>query len=80
MINQLLMNYIRKEDCNLAREYNVNDINVKKRLEKSKVFKKYPDFFLSNTCKIRVNNDDFLTGEYIYLVKKQNQIKKIIFI
>ena len=64
----------------MAREYNVNDINVKKRLEKSKVFKKYLDFFLSNTCKIRVNNDDFLTSDQFTILTKKRVLPRRIYL
>jgi len=47
--------------------YNVMDKRVAKKLEASKRFVKYPEMFLSSTCKVIVNKDDFLKEDEFIL-------------
>ena len=40
--------------------YNVENEREMKKLTFSKRFTKYPDMFLTNSCEVKVNPDDFL--------------------
>lgn len=50
--------------------FNVCDKRMIKKLENSKRFMKYPEMFLSNTCKVRVNSDDFLLKDEFIIQSK----------
>ena len=48
--------------------YNVEDEREMKKLTFSKRFTKYPDMFLTNSCEVKVNADDFLQ-ENSFIIK-----------
>lgn len=54
-------------------KYNVNDKHLKVKLLQSKRFTKYSDYFLSNTCTVRVNADDFFIGDE-FVIQCKNKI------
>ncbi len=78
----------------MIQEYDVKDKRAIKRLQNSKRFLEYPNMFLSNTCKVKVNADEYLVADeftiycksrilpkkYIFMGKKQSRKKKIIYI
>lgn len=43
--------------------YNTNDKHIMQKLLNSKRFTKYPDMFLSNTCTVKVNPDDYFYND-----------------
>lgn len=64
----------------MVKEYNVKDKKVKKKLEGSKRFMKYPNMFLSNTCKVKVNADDYLIADDFTIYCKAKILPKKIYI
>lgn len=51
-------------------KFNVKDKRDLKKIEFSKRFIKYPDMFLSETCLVRVNKDDFLKEDEFTIQSK----------
>lgn len=43
--------------------YDVSDKRILKKLTNNKRFIKYPDMFLSKTCRVRVNPDEYLRAD-----------------
>ena len=51
-------------------QFNIKSKRDIKKLNNSKRFIKYPDMFLSNTCSVRVNGDEFLNAEEFIICSK----------
>lgn len=61
-------------------QYNVNDRKMIKILTNSKRFQKYPDLFLSDQCKVIVNNDDYLKEDEFIIKTKSKVLPRSIMI
>lgn len=61
-------------------QYDLNDKRAIKRLLNSKRFIKYPDMFLSNTCTVKVNNDEYLEKDEFVIKCKNPVLPRRIFI
>lgn len=61
-------------------QYNVNDKKMMKLLSCSKRFQKYPSMFLNDTCKVIVNNDDYLSNDEFILKSKYKNLPRQMFI
>lgn len=58
--------------------FNVQDKRDLKKLASSKRFLRYPNMFLTNTCEVRVNKDDYLTeSQFVIHSKKRILPRKI---
>lgn len=58
--------------------YNIKDKHIKVKLLRSRRFTKYPEMFLSNTCTVKVNKDDYLfKDEFIIQCKNKLLPRKI---
>ena len=59
-------------------EYQFNIKNRKdiKKLTNSKRFVKYPDMFLSKTCSVRVNGDEFLNSDEFVICSKNKVLPR----
>lgn len=60
--------------------YNVKDKRITKKLISSKRFPKYHDMFLSNTCFVQVNSDDFLIKDEFIIFSKSKVLPKKIYL
>lgn len=60
--------------------YDVKDKRALKRLVNSKRFIEYPKIFLSNTCKVKVNADDWLRADEFTICSKTKILPKRIYI
>ena len=60
--------------------YNVEDEREMKKLNFSKRFTKYPDMFLTNSCEIKVNSDDFLQENSFIINSKFKILTRKIFL
>lgn len=59
--------------------YNVTDRRSIRKLYTSNRFIRYPDMFLNNTCRVKVNQDDYLVAdEFTIFSKSKNLPKKIL--
>ena len=61
-------------------EYDVRDKKRIKMLRFSKRFKKYPDCFLSNCCRVKVNSDDYLVKDEFTIYCKDKILPRRIYI
>ena len=57
----------------IKQQYKVDNKRDIKRLKHSKRFIKYPNMFLGNVCKVRVNNDDYLRKDE-FIIKSKYKI------
>ena len=60
--------------------FDVNDLKVLKKLENSKKFIEYPNMFLSNTCKVKVNQDNFLLSDEFTICSSKRILPRQIYI
>lgn len=61
-------------------QYDVNNKKDIYLLERSKRFIKYPEIFLSNTCKVRVNRDDYLSEDEFTIYNKDKVLPRRLYI
>ena len=61
-------------------KFNVQDKREMKKLSNSKRFQKYPTMFLSNTCVVRVNNDDGLLEDQFIIQSKYRVLPRKIYL
>lgn len=61
-------------------QFNVQDRRAIKRLYNSGRFPKYPDMFLSDTCKVKVNNDDYLFNDEFTIKSKYRILPRKIYL
>ena len=64
----------------MIQEYDVKDKRAIKRLQNSKRFLEYPNMFLSNTCKVKVNADEYLVADEFTIYCKSRILPKKIYI
>ncbi len=60
--------------------YDVQDKRAIKRLKNSQRFQKYPSAFLSDTCQIKINGDDYLLEDEFTIKSKNCILPKQIYI
>lgn len=60
--------------------YNVQDKRMMRKLINSKRFPEYPNIFLSNTCKVKVNGDDSLEKDEFIIQSKNTLLPKKIYL
>ncbi len=61
-------------------KFNVQDKREIKKLSNSKRFQKYPTMFLSNTCVVRVNDDDYLLEDQFTIQSKYRILPRKIYL
>ena len=61
-------------------EYDVKDKKRLKMLYYSKRFTKYPDYYLSNYCRVKVNSDDYLIKDEFTIYSKSKILPRKIHI
>ena len=62
---------------------NVNTKYIYKRLNKlneSGEFRKYPSIFLRNSCRVRVNKDDYLTEDEFFISSPYMNLPREIYV
>lgn len=57
-------------------QFNIKSKRDIKKLNNSKRFIKYPDMFLSNTCSVRINGDEFLNAEEFVIRSKHKVLPR----
>lgn len=61
-------------------EFNVEDKREMIKLNNSKRFPKYPTIFLSNTCQVRVNQDDYFENSMFTIQSKYRILPRKIYL